>query len=252
MHVFSFSNKNANSFTRQTLCQWYQTALGRKLRRLEADYLRQSVLVPYSFRIVQLGYLGWEKQYLDSGYLPHFQVIDDNPQLKPQAPLVIGHLDSLPIASESVDLMILPHTFEYVADQHQLLREVERILKPEGQLLILGFYPWSFYRLYRWIPGKRQYAPLGGRLIGHNKLLDWLNLLNFTGELNASFDFHNLRYPYRSGFCQGRCTALWSVAYAVRAIKRTYHVIPLKTVPQPNLEWAPGMVEPTIQRKNDQ
>lgn len=250
--VFSSFCKNETPFTREVLCQWYKTALGRKLRRLEARYLNQALQVPYAFKIVQLGVLGWEKHYLDSGYLGGFQVVNDVPSQLPQTACVISHLDSLPIAAESADVVILPHTFEYVSDQHQLLREVERILKSEGQLLILGFYPWSFYRLYQWIPGKKHFAPSGCKPISPSKLLDWLNLLNFSSELDANFNFHSLHYPLRPSLVYRRSSALWSVSYAIRAIKRTYHVIPFQAVAERKLQWAPGMVEPTIQRKNEQ
>ncbi len=46
----------------------------------------------------------------------------------------------LPFESQSVDLIVMPHTLEFTADPHGLLREVERVLIPEGRLVIIcGF-----------------------------------------------------------------------------------------------------------------
>ena len=39
----------------------------------------------------------------------------------------------LPIASQTIDLLLLPHVLEFSAHPHQILREAERVLMPEGQ-----------------------------------------------------------------------------------------------------------------------
>ncbi len=242
MHI-----KPATPPLRQELCTWYRTALGRRLLRLEAHYLKRSLKVPYTFTIVQLGILGWEERYLDSGYLRSFRLIDETHAVRDcRLPAIVARLDSLPLASESVDVLILPHTLEFAGDQHQLLREAERVLKPEGQLLVLGFQPWSVYRLYRWLPVRQRPAPWRCHPVSHRRLLDWLNLLNFTAETNIWFDFHSLIEP---GGWRDYCSSLWYVAYAVRAIKRTYTIIPLRPALETRPEWSPGVLEPTIQRK---
>lgn len=233
---------------RLALRRWYQTPLGRRLGQLEASFLNRSIKVPYSFTLVQLGIVGWEKNYLDSGYLPHFVIVDEN-LAGLNLPCICSHLNSLPLASESIDVLILPHTLEYVLDQHQLLREVERVLKPEGQALILGFHPWSFYRLYAYLPGRHHAAPWRGRPVSQHTLLDWLSLLNFAAEICAHYDFHTLYNPSQRWW-RGYCSALWSVGYAVRAIKRTYTMIPLNPVAEPCPDWVPEIAS-TIQRKLD-
>jgi SAM-dependent methyltransferase len=44
--------------------------------------------------------------------------------------------DALPFPSDSIDLVVLPHSLELAHDPHQMLREVERVLRPEGRLVI--------------------------------------------------------------------------------------------------------------------
>ncbi|BCX88202.1 hypothetical protein MIN45_P0570 [Methylomarinovum tepidoasis] len=230
---------------------WYRAPLGRKIQRLESQYLSRAIQVPYSFTLVQLGATGWEKRYLDSGYWRRFVIVDEG--VFPRTPFrtIAAHLDSLPLASECVDVLILPHTLEFTTDQHQLLRESERVLKPEGQLFVLGFHPWSFYRLYRWLPGRRHAIPWSGRAITHRRLLDWLSLLNFCCEVTAWYDFRLLHPCEETGRWHSLGAPLWAVAYAVRAIKRTYTAIPLEPAAESSLSWVPGMVEPTIQRRKN-
>ena len=45
----------------------------------------------------------------------------------------------LPFAANSIDLVVMPHVLEFYDDPHQILREVERILIPEGQIVLTGF-----------------------------------------------------------------------------------------------------------------
>lgn len=55
--------------------------------------------------------------------------------------------DALPFPSQSLDLVVLPHALEFSRDPHLTLREVERVLVPEGRVLITGFNPASLWGL---------------------------------------------------------------------------------------------------------
>ena len=87
----------------------------------------------------------------------------------------------LPFASASLDLVVLPHVLEFSAYPHQVLREVERVLVPEGQVLITGFNPWSLWGLRRKFC--RKGFPRNGNYLGVARLKDWLILLGF--EVNG-------------------------------------------------------------------
>ena len=60
-------------------------------------------------------------------------------------PRVICRYDELPFASQSIDLVALPHVLEFTDDPHEVLREVARVLMPEGRLIITGFNPLSLW-----------------------------------------------------------------------------------------------------------
>ena len=97
--------------------------------------------------------------------------------------------EALPFAENSLDLLILPHSLELSPDPHATLREAERVLVPEGKLIICGFNPlslWGFKqkrsRLYKRLSLGDLYLPEAGEFIGYRRLRDWLRLLNFDVE----------------------------------------------------------------------
>src|SRR5260370_6809602 len=64
------------------------------------------------------------------------------------------------------------------AAPHQLLREVHRVIRPEGQLIIAGFNPFSLFGTKRYF-GREQTMPWTGNFIALYRLKDWLSLLGF-------------------------------------------------------------------------
>ncbi|MGI9132631.1 MAG: class I SAM-dependent methyltransferase, partial [Rhodoferax sp.] len=97
---------------------------------------------------------------------------------------------ALPFAAGILDLVVLPHTLELSADPHATLREVERVLVPEGRVVICGFNPVSLWglrhqraRLYRKLGMDSLVLPHAGDLIGYWRLRDWLRLLGFEVEI---------------------------------------------------------------------
>ena len=88
----------------------------------------------------------------------------------------------LPFENESLDLIALPHVLEFMENPHEALREVHRILRPEGRIVISGFNPISLWGL-RQYSGKlfnQPFLPTDGQFIGHRRIKDWLNLLNYS------------------------------------------------------------------------
>ena len=103
---------------------------------------------------------------------------------------LVCDFDALPFPSHSVDLVVLPHALEAARDAHLALREVERVLVPEGRLLLTGFNPWSLWGAARWIE-RRRFAVRAavptaegawGPALSVPRLRDWLRLLGFEVE----------------------------------------------------------------------
>lgn len=90
---------------------------------------------------------------------------------------------ALPFDGDSLDLLVLPYILEFHPNPHQVLREAQRVLRPEGRLLIMGFNPLSLWGLRNSIshsasPGKTAF-PWPGNYLSVHRLKDWLKLLDF-------------------------------------------------------------------------
>jgi SAM-dependent methyltransferase len=82
---------------------------------------------------------------------------------------VLSEFDALPFPAQSLDLVVLPHALELARDAHHTLREVERVLVPEGRVVVIGFNPTSLWGL------RQRFGQLGSSW----RLRDWLKLLSF-------------------------------------------------------------------------
>jgi len=94
---------------------------------------------------------------------------------------VITRFEELPFASASIDLVVMPHILEFAQEPHQVLREVDRVLVPEGQVVITGFNPASLWGLRQTMArlGVSTFLPSSGQFIALTRLKDWLKLLSF-------------------------------------------------------------------------
>ena len=115
------------------------------------------------------------------------------PALRTRAAVALHcDFDALPFDSSSLDLIVLPHALELARDPHLALREVERVLVPEGRVVIVGFNPTSLWglrqQLGRWRKRLAPNSPLGlflpsaGEFLRYRRLRDWLRLLSFEVE----------------------------------------------------------------------
>lgn len=110
----------------------------------------------------------------------------------PEAPSSTGHpkvtvinrYEELPFATHSIDLVVMPHILEFTEDPHQVLREVERVLVPEGHVVITGFNPASLWGVRQYLTrlGASPYLPREGRFLSLPRIKDWLKLLSFDVE----------------------------------------------------------------------
>lgn len=217
--------------SRHEFLKWYHVAsLGQTLQENEAAFLRGAVNIAYNQRILQVGRLGSESRYLDPEMSEYFVLTDKHgPRSTPI--FVQAHAGCLPFAQESIDTLILPHVLEFVSDRHQVLREAERVLKPEGQLFILGLNPWSPLRFIAF--PKRLSSFWRSYLIDPRQLLDWLSLLKFDAEIEAVFGSKTTIRPQRSDDRLIGIKQFLAMGYAIRAIKRNFTIIPLDP------EWTP-------------
>lgn len=225
----SKENSNPSPHPRQAFMSWYRTTnLGQTLQKAEASYLSNALQLTYNQKTLQVGALFSEYSYIPEEFRRNFVLLSS--YYESETPSLMGAWtfpDELPIATASIDTLILPHLLEFEDTPRAILGEVERVLKPAGQVHILGLNPWSFDGVFRRFPPFQ--GDMRDRLITCQRLIDWLELLKIEAEWQAGFDYTQEQTILTPNTLFQRSLAHLSAAYAIRAIKRTHTLIPIKS-----------------------
>ena len=203
----------------QSLSEWFATEQGNYVLVREQAYFDRTVNDIFGYNAMQMGLP--EYDFLRNSRIPlRFHAADQ------QGADVRLCGDELPFAEASLDLVLLPHILEFAAQPHPILREVERVLMPEGSLIISGFNPHSLWGVRR-ISSRQQGYPWCGHFIALSRLKDWLSLLGFEvvgGRFGAyAPPFHQQKWLERSDFMESAGDRWWAVSggvYFVHAVKR--------------------------------
>lgn len=157
---------------------WLATPLGRYVMSWESVRIDALVADIFGYNAAQLGIP--EFDFLRANRMPcRFRAGFGEVA-------VFTDFAALPFAAGSLDLVVLPHVLEFAANPHQVLREVERVLVPEGHLVITGFNPFSLFGLKRHFAGREVAFPWRGQYLSTRRLKDWLALLSFEMNRQAS------------------------------------------------------------------
>jgi SAM-dependent methyltransferase len=171
--------------------EWFETPPGRYLLAWERAEFDRAVADIFGYHALQLGLP--ELETLAANRMPHKWLGLREPQSAdldaPVRPALVTEYSALPFEANSIDLIVLPHSLELNPDPHATLREVERVLVPEGKVVISCLNPASLWglrqrraHLYRRLGFRQLYLPDAGEFIGYRRLRDWLRLLNFEVE----------------------------------------------------------------------
>lgn len=90
---------------------------------------------------------------------------------------VIAEAEHLPFQNQSIDACLLPFTLSLTQDPQQVMREVDRVLIPDGYLILVGFNPYSTLGLTSLLPSRRHRQPWNLPWQGCWRIKDWLKLL---------------------------------------------------------------------------
>ena len=154
-----------------SLAQWLDTPLGRYLLSREQAYFDQTVADIFGFHALQVGLPTCP--FLAQSRIVSRWTLDYDPPAD-----VLADPHALPFAENEIDLLVLPHALEFTDDPHRLLREAYRVVRPEGQIVIAGFNPFSLFGARRYF-GRGTTPPWNGNFIALYRLKDWLSLLGF-------------------------------------------------------------------------
>ena len=250
--MFPFRKKSVEkadmALLRQVLWDWFDQPLGRSLQAIEISALRDMLPKFFGTVSVQLGRVG-RLDYMDACNTPSCILLDSVSVDYPNQ--VRADVDTLPFASDSVDLVLLPHILDFANEPHQILREAQRVLSPEGHLLILGFNPYGLWGLWRLLARRRHQIPWQGNFVGLARIKDWLSLLDFDLSHGRMLYYRpplqNEAMMERLRFMDALGNRWWPMAaavYMVVAKKRVAGMTPLRPVWEEQRRVVSGLAEP--------
>lgn len=229
----------------QIIHDWLQTPLGAALLQQEVRVVEEALDGVFGEQCLQLGLWGDSRTFMRFTRTQRCSVLAETPLGGPSA---IGDLHRLPIESDSIDAVLMPHTLDYSERPHAVLREVDRVLRRDGRLIILGFKPGGLWGLRRLIPGAG-IPPGADHLISDRRLKDWLKLLDMRIESNSRYFF---RWPLPGNKARGskkweqRGKAWWpelGACYMLSAQKRVSTLTPVRPLWRRNPQVVAGLAE---------
>lgn len=201
---------------------WLDTPQGRYLSEWESAKLDFVVADIFGFNAVQIGLPRFD--YLRNNRMPRRIRCDE--AAAPDV-VLLSRAWELPFASASVDLVVLPHVLEFSLHPHQVLREVERVLVPEGSVVISGFNPFSLWGLRRAFARTGGAFPWQGQYLSVRRLKDWLTLLGMETHAGAFGCYvppmQEEKWLRRLAFMDKAGARWWPFAggaYVIQAVKR--------------------------------
>ncbi|THF67475.1 class I SAM-dependent methyltransferase [Pseudothauera nasutitermitis] len=203
-----------------SLTDWLDTPQGRYLLQWEQAMLDRLVADIFGYHALQVGLP--EVDFLRANRMPfRFH------SARFGSAVVVARAEALPFASASLDLVVLPHVLEFSATPHQVLREVERVLMPEGSVVLSGFNPYSLWGLRRVAAGRRGAFPWRGQYLSPFRIKDWMTLLGMETQAAGFGCFapavRSEQWLARWRFMDDAGARWWPVcgaAYVLHGIKR--------------------------------
>jgi SAM-dependent methyltransferase len=153
---------------------WFSTPAGQNLLTQERVLAGGVLERVFGEHILQIGSWGPADQFLATVRTQSCALLSEQPFNAADA---IAAAERLPVATDSVDALLLPHTLEMSREPHAVLREVDRVLRPDGRLIVIGFNPMSWWGLRNMLDSQG-YPPGMLRHVSRHRLSDWLRLLD--------------------------------------------------------------------------
>lgn len=229
------------------LAEWYATGLGAsivsQLEALLADCLNDV----FGYQGLQIGNLADGRNLLAPAGL-HRRLMLDAPG---NAADIQADVTALPVAAGSMKAVLFFHTLDFCRHPHQALREADRILTDDGQLVIIGFNPFSAFGFRHLLSGWRRREPWNGRFYSRGRVADWLSVLDYrvldTQALFMRPPINSPRILDKLGGIEKLDKWMSGVGglYVLRARKQT---VPMTPVRRQRLLARPGMAAAGLAR----
>jgi len=210
--------------------RWWQSAPGQYVLAWEQARIDAMVADIFGYYAWQLGLS--ERDLLRENRIPfkgYLDAVAPSPDRRARwHGCVRAQAEALPFEANSVDLLVLPHVLETSLAPHHVLREAERVLVPEGRMVISGFNPWSLWGARALLPGLDPWLPPSlSQQVSVARLKDWFKLLSLEIDWGRFGCYappcQSAKWLKRWQFMEPAGERWWAVAgavYVVSAIKR--------------------------------
>ncbi len=189
----------------------------------------------FGYHLLKIGALSG---FIDSKQCPikHQVTISEKQKVADlTANTIFAEIDDLPVLEHSVDVCVLSHALEFSLDPHHVIREANRVLIPNGYLVLTGYNPLSLAGLNRFIPYRRQQQPWNERFFSAMRVKDWLDLMGYEILMDQRCLHSSLAHQMSQGviarhwrkFAQQYLPSLGSI-YVIVAKKRVLPLTPIK------------------------
>ena len=229
----------------ESATHWLTTPLGSALLTQECRIVEEAFDGIFGEHCLQLGLWGETNSFLRHARTQRTSLIDQGvahavgaasaATAADPGPSAIGQLHRLPVADDSIDCVLLPHTLDFSDRPHAILREVHRVLRSDGFLVMLGFKMGGLWGMRRLIPGAGL-PPGADHLISERRLRDWLQLLDLSIHGTSPYFFRwplpGIRGPSSANW-EHRGQRWWpefAACYILTAQKRVSTLTPVRPV----------------------
>jgi SAM-dependent methyltransferase len=250
-HSLNQSKSNDSMPGFESFNLWYQSPLGLHLLEKIKGSLDKVLSTSFGYYALSVGCESLSREILENCRVKHLFRIGQGEQ---DIDVNINNT-SLPIASDSTDLVVLIHALSQSADPHGLLREVNRVLIPDGKLIIIDFNPISLWGLRHLFQSWLEDAPWAGHYYTAQRLKDWTSLLGFE-QLHHYRCGYVLPLNYQKLLQRSRILSKFSERWltfsgAINVLVFEKNTIPLTPIRKrwvKNQILSPKVVRPTVGR----
>lgn len=165
--------------------EWLETGSGAALLREESLQVAGAFESIFGDQLLQIGTWGDPALFRRYARTRRYAVLAE--RRGPGVDFVSSPAD-LAVATDSIDAVFLPHVLETTEDPHAVLREVDRILRPDGQVVVTAFNPWGWWGARHYL-SRRRFPGGGRRMVSESRLRDWLQLLDYQVQPGQFYHF---------------------------------------------------------------
>ena len=226
--------------------RWYETLPGQAsleaMNRLCAEEMSEI----FGYYAIQMGALSGRYNLLENSRIATdfclvdqavSEALDLSGATRDSNKLIVSSNEQLPIETDNIDLVVASHVLEFSREPHQVLREIDRILVPEGHCILIGFNPFSLLRMGRFLKPALYKKTMPFKMRAVYRVRDWFSLLGYE-VLDVHYfgfrpDVRNKRLFARLQWLENLAEKAWPVLgnlYMLHVKKQVLAMRPYKKV----------------------